>query len=214
MGKCKANAAIQPIEMTKLTSRLLNLPLPQRFDGFHFITIMRIFLIGFMGAGKSFIGKALADSLGIGFVDLDEVIEKEAGMPISAIFETNGEADFRQLEAAALRSLLESDNIVVATGGGTPCFHGNMEWMNENGITVYLYAAVPLLARRLRNELAKRPLLTAVPEESLEDFLHEKIAEREEYYGHSQLQFDVPDEGVSGIDALTYYLKRFFSKNI
>jgi shikimate kinase len=174
---------------------------------------MRIFLIGFMGAGKSFLGKALANSLDIGFVDLDEVIEKEAGMHISAIFETMGEATFRQLEAAALRSLLDLDDIVVATGGGAPCFNDNMDWMNENGVTVYLFAEVPLLARRLRNEMIKRPLLAALPEGGLEDFLHTKIAEREAYYGKSQLQFDVPQEGFSGIDALTYYLKRFFSKN-
>ncbi|MCC6726394.1 MAG: shikimate kinase, partial [Saprospiraceae bacterium] len=83
---------------------------------------MRFFLIGFMGVGKSFLGKALAERLGLPFVDLDEIIEEQEGMSISSIFSSKGEAYFRVVEASCLRNLASKDNLVIATGGGAPCF--------------------------------------------------------------------------------------------
>lgn len=173
---------------------------------------MRIFLVGFMGVGKTYLGRALAKSLGFDFVDLDELIENRTGMSVPAIFQQFGEAVFRQIEAESLRSLSNLPS-VVATGGGTPCFHGNMTWMNENGITIYFHATPTLLAERLRHEKLARPLLADVPFEELGNFIENKISERAHFYENSQIQFDVPTNGMDGIDALTNYLNRFFPKN-
>lgn len=174
---------------------------------------MRIFLVGFMGVGKTYLGRALAKSLGFDFVDLDELIENRIGMSVPSIFQQFGEPAFRQMEAESLRSLTDLPSVVVATGGGSPCFHDNMAWMNENGITVYLQASPVLLAERLHHEKAVRPLLANVPDEGLRNFIEAKISERANFYENCQIQFDVPAYGQDGIDALTKYLSRFFPKN-
>ncbi len=134
-------------------------------------------------------------------------------MSVSAIFQQFGEPAFRQMEAESLRSLTDFSSAVVATGGGAPCFHDNMAWMNENGITVYLHATPVLLAERLQHEKAVRPLLADVPDEELGNFIEAKISERANFYENCQIQFDVPANGQDGIDALTKYLSRFFPKN-
>src|SRR5215217_1973749 len=110
-----------------------------------------VFLIGFMGSGKTFVGKKLAQLLKTTFIDLDEVIEKSEEKTISQIFSQNGEEFFRERESHYLKSLSERSNVVIATGGGTPCFHDNMKWMNENGITIYLKAKSEILFDRLKN---------------------------------------------------------------
>src|SRR5437773_11285939 len=97
-----------------------------------------IFLMGFMGSGKTFFGKQLAQLLNYEFIDLDELIGKNEGATIAEIFFSKGEAYFRSKESSLLKSLSQNENAVIATGGGTPCFHDNMKWMNEHGITVYL----------------------------------------------------------------------------
>jgi shikimate kinase len=171
---------------------------------------MRIFLVGFMGSGKSFLGKELAQRLGFGFVDLDQAIETKTGLTISAIFECFGEAAFRQMESEHLRALTEQTKIVVSTGGGTPCFHKNMDWMNENGITIYFLAPARLLAERLLPEKSHRPLLANVETSELEAFIGQKMAERTAFYEQSHLQFAVPAHGFDGLDNLASYLKRFF----
>ncbi len=172
---------------------------------------MQIFIIGYMGAGKSHLGRELAKRLGFHFIDLDETIEQQAGKSVARIFEQEGEPAFRQLEAEVLRSTALKQNSVVATGGGTPCFFENMDWMNKNGVTIYFHASPQLLTERLRLEKAKRPLLASIPDEGLLAFIESKLGERAHFYHQSQLQFNVPGSGFEGLDVLAGYLARFFS---
>ena len=172
---------------------------------------MRIFITGFMGAGKSYLGKELAKLLGFSFVDLDELVEARMAMPVTEIFRQFGEPAFRQLEAECLRNLADKEQLVVATGGGAPCFFENMQWMNENGITVYFYAPTQLLAQRLSPEKANRPLLASLSDANFEAFVEAKLVERTPFYELSHLQFTVPTEGFQGIEVLANYLSRFFT---
>lgn len=164
-----------------------------------------------MGAGKSFLGRILAEQLGFQFIDLDEFIEAKAGAPIAGIFQKSGETGFREMEASCLRDLTSQQQIVVSTGGGCPCFHGNMEWMNENGITVYFCADTALLVQRLLPEKAHRPLIADVPTEELAGFIESKMSERTSFYEKSHLKFLVPHQGTQGLDELGKYLRRFFT---
>ncbi|MGB3800492.1 MAG: shikimate kinase [Lewinella sp.] len=120
---------------------------------------MRVFLTGFMGSGKSFVGRRLAASRGLPFIDLDDCLEQTAGMTIAEIFEKHGEAHFRKLETEILLGFDRLPMFVMATGGGTPCFHDNMDWMNRHGATVFLDPDETIIERRLKNERSKRPLL-------------------------------------------------------
>jgi len=110
---------------------------------------VRLFLTGFMGSGKTSVGRILAARLGWGFVDLDEEIERRAGMSVRRIFETQGEGEFRRLEGEALRQAVERDEVVVATGGGTVAFEGNARLLHAAGVTVWLNPAFATLAARI-----------------------------------------------------------------
>lgn len=134
-----------------------------------------------MGAGKSYWGKRWAAATGLAFVELDSVIEAALGQPITEVFATKGEMFFRQQESNLLKQCAK-DNCIVATGGGTACFFDNMDWMNAHGTTLYLQAAPPLLAGRLAGEKAQRPLLQQVSDANLENFIANKLAEREPFY--------------------------------
>lgn len=151
---------------------------------------MRIFLIGFMGSGKSYTGRRLAQKTRLPFIDLDEWIEKKEGKSIRAIFEQEGEVYFRLLEKESLREMEQYPHVVVSCGGGTPCFHGNMEWMNSQGVTIYLRAPESLLARRLAGQQAQRPLLKGQGQDSLELFIRSRLEERERYYMESSIVYD------------------------
>ena len=118
-----------------------------------------IYLVGFMGAGKSHSGRELAAALDWPFVDLDAVIEAAAERTISAIFAEDGEATFRELEAAALRATANRAPAVIATGGGAPCFHDGMQWLLANGLVIFLDPPVEVLVERLEAGRAHRPLL-------------------------------------------------------
>lgn len=120
---------------------------------------MRVFLTGFMGAGKSYVGRRLAERLGYPFLDLDKLVEEQARASITDLFARIGESSFRDLESTLLRELDNLPMFVLATGGGTPCSHGNMGWMNAHGTTVFLDVHPDILARRLGPERAHRPLL-------------------------------------------------------
>jgi shikimate kinase len=142
----------------------------------------RVFLVGFMGSGKSTVGKNLAKRIGWDFLDLDEVIEQKEGLPINMIFEERGEEYFRDKESFYLKSLSQKENLVIATGGGTPCFFDNMKWMNDHGLTVYLKADDKWLVERLKNETVNRPLLKGKSDRDLDDFISIKMREREKFY--------------------------------
>lgn len=171
---------------------------------------MRIFLLGFMGAGKSYLGRKLADRLNFHFVDLDEWLENEFGMTVSQVFSVHGEPAFREKEAACLRSTLRLSEVVIATGGGTPCFHENLAWMNEHGITVFLNAEPETIACRLAIEKEKRPLLQDLPEEQLLDFIKQKMKERSIFYNQAHLQLDLTTaDSEAFIGELSGFLQKF-----
>ncbi len=143
-----------------------------------------------MGSGKSTAGKKLAVRLGYQFIDLDEYIEKMAGMTVSAIFSSKGEHAFRKLEREALNRIDRSEKVVIATGGGTPCFSDNMDFMNKSGKTVYLKMPVQELIDRLQHEKEDRPLICGKNEEELQRYVRDKLEEREAYYRKAQIIID------------------------
>lgn len=157
-------------------------------------TCMRIFIIGFMGAGKTWSGRRLAERLGWLFIDLDDLIQTQQQMSIPEIFARFGEDGFRMIEAKALRSLVTMDDLIVATGGGTPCFFENIDWMNAHGVTVYLKTPIPLLVSRLSRR-TDRPLLARVPADELEDFIRKMMDRRRLFY--EQAQFIIPVRSAS-----------------
>lgn len=149
--------------------------------------MMKVYLIGFMGSGKSFLGRQLASQLELDFLDLDEQIEKKAGMAISQIFERHGEDHFRELEQTVLQETKESARTIISTGGGAPCFFDNMEWMNQQGLTIYLQTTPTLLADRLQSEMAHRPLLAHLSTTELIQFIEDKVASRTDFYEQAHI---------------------------
>ncbi len=149
----------------------------------------KIYLVGFMGCGKSYMGKTLAQSLGWEFLDMDDFLEANEGMTISQIFAEGGESLFRELEKNYLRATFDFENTVIATGGGAPCFFDNMDWMNANGTTIYLDAPIAILVDRLKKETAHRPLLANKTTEELHEFIQNKLTERSPFYNKSNTIF-------------------------
>ncbi|MBS1512442.1 MAG: shikimate kinase [Bacteroidetes bacterium] len=150
---------------------------------------MKLFLIGFMGAGKTYWGRQWAATSGLPFADLDEVIETAENKSVAAIFEQNGEAYFRAKETETLQQLVQQENIIIACGGGTPCFNNNMAWMNAHGITVYLSATPEEIFERVIAEQQKRPLLHHHTPESLQKFIEQKLEERLPVYSKARFTF-------------------------
>jgi len=151
---------------------------------------MKIYLIGFMGCGKSKIGRELADLLNFMFVDLDEHIAENQERSIKQIFEEEGEDGFREIERDELAKLSGLFNTVIATGGGTPCFHDNLEWMNATGASIYLKTPPEILATRLAPEKEHRPLISHLSDQELPDFIHKKILERSAFYEQAEIIYN------------------------
>lgn len=149
---------------------------------------MRIVLLGFMGSGKSTVGKLLAQSLSLEFIDLDAFIEQQAGKKIKEIFEQDGETAFREKEKQALRLLLKKNNVVIAAGGGTPCFSDNMKRISSSAISVYLETDAEKLYGRLSDpeNRKQRPLLKNAGKKLL-DFIRKSLGEREKFYLHARM---------------------------
>ena len=148
--------------------------------------MLKIFLTGYMGSGKSSTGKLLASQLDYNFIDLDKFIEKEYKMTIPEIFSSKGEKEFRAMEHNCLKKVVEKENTVVACGGGTPCYYGNMELMNNNGTTVYLKMSVDTLVNRLLHAKDKRPLILNKTEKELKEFVNRQLEKREDIYHKAQ----------------------------
>ena len=146
---------------------------------------MKVFLIGFMGCGKSTKAKQLANRLACPVIDLDAIIVAEQNQTIAEYFAAHGEAAFRQLESETLKNYPYPETCVVATGGGLPCFFDNMDWMNANGKTVYLQMEPAQLVSRLHNR-QKRPLIKDMDDEQLLVFIQNKLAERDVFYTQAQ----------------------------
>lgn len=151
-----------------------------------------------MGCGKSRKGKDLAAKMQWPFMDLDTEIERKVGMTINSYFEQYGEQAFRKAEAECLRQLKSSENLVVATGGGVPCFENNMEWMNATGTTVYLKMRPEALVSRLANR-QKRPLIKDLDDQELLLFIQSKLAERAPKYEQAKFIVDGLNLGASDL---------------
>ena len=142
----------------------------------------RIFLIGYMGAGKTTLGKPLAQKLGAAFCDLDDCIEEHYGKTISEIFAEKGEDAFRTIERNILQEVVKLENVVVSCGGGTPCFFDNIEMMNACGETVFLSASPAVLKEHLLMGKNKRPLIQGKNPEELENFVRQSLQGRLSFY--------------------------------
>lgn len=160
------------------------------------MAVTRVFLTGFMGSGKTTVGQMLASALNWQFIDLDQHIEKQQQQSIRHIFDTKGEAAFRQMEHDALKEVATLSNIIVSTGGGTPCFHGNMDLMNQIGLTIYLKLDAEVLRDRLMPARKSRPLIAEKSDSELLLFIREKLAEREQWYNLSAVKADATTVGV------------------
>jgi shikimate kinase len=147
-----------------------------------------------MGSGKSSLGKELAHKLGLAFADLDGLIEEKEGKKISEIFETDGEKRFREIEHDCLISTLQLNNVIISTGGGTPCFFDNMEMINAKGISIYIKYNSGILVSRLDANKDKRPLIKHCKNrEELELFVKDLLEKREKYYLQSKLILEGKD---------------------
>ncbi len=151
----------------------------------------RIFIIGYMGSGKTTIGKLLAKALSLSFVDLDAYIEKKYRKTVPALFEEKGEEGFRKIESQSLREVADFEDVVVSTGGGTPCFFDNMEVMNRTGITLYLDAHPEELADHLMASKTVRPLIVGKSREELIPFITKHLAGRESHYRKAQIIYPI-----------------------
>lgn len=142
----------------------------------------RIYLIGFMGAGKTTLGKKLAHKLGYSFHDLDKIFEYKYKTSVDLFFGKYDEAAFRKIEHDLLLSTFTLENSVISTGGGTPCFHNNMNLINQNGISIYIKLSPEAIFNRLITAKKRRPLIANKSEEELMLFIKEKLREREAFY--------------------------------
>lgn len=149
----------------------------------------RIFIVGYMGSGKTTVGKRLAVSLSLTFVDLDAYIQSKYRKTIPQLFEEKGEEGFRTLEHQTLLEVAEFEDVVISTGGGAPCFYDNMEFMNRSGTTIYLQADAEELADRLTASKTVRPLIAGKSREELVPFITGHLAQREHFYTTAQIIF-------------------------
>ena len=152
--------------------------------------MIRIFLIGYMGAGKTTLGKAFARAMGLAFVDLDWYIEERYHKTVSQIFAERGEDGFRELEKRMLHEASDFENVVISVGGGTPCFFDNMDYMNQVGETVFLDVDSQVLFRRLKVAKQQRPLLANKTDEELMTFIQEALEKRLPHYTKAKHVFN------------------------
>lgn len=166
--------------------------------------IQRIFLIGFMGSGKSTLGKRLKSELGWDFLDLDDYFEDRFNTSIKQYFAEFGEEAFRKAEQQMLAEVSHKEKVVIATGGGAPCYFDNMQVMNKSGLSIYIKLSINTLANRLSSAKQVRPLIIGKSGEELKQFISTKLAERESYYNQAQI---IADGDVLGVDGFVRIIK-------
>ncbi len=149
-----------------------------------------VYLVGFMGVGKSTVGKRLARLMGLEFIDLDVMFERKYKLGIHSFFRKYGETLFRQFEQEVLKSTLGMSNVVISTGGGTPCYGNSMDHMCQHGLTIYLHMPPAALVSRLVGAKRQRPLLEGKTEDELSEYVECKLNERMPYYTLAHLQVD------------------------
>ncbi len=154
-----------------------------------------IFLLGYMGCGKTTLGRALAEVANVGFLDLDEYIEEKYGTTITDLFARMGESRYRKLEREALIEVASRQGGIISTGGGTPCHFDNMDIMNRNGHTIWLQTSPERLALRLclPGQRHNRPLIANLSDDEVLLAVKKALAYREQFYGQAQLKFDSTD---------------------
>ena len=165
--------------------------------------------MGFMGAGKTTLGKALAKDLGVSFIDLDQYIERRYMKSVSQIFATRGEQGFREIESRMLREVGDFDDVIVSCGGSTPLIGDNMEFMLQHGQTVYLKCDNDTLLRRLKVARSQRPLIASKTDDELAAFIESETARREP--GYLKAQFVCPGDRLESRDQISdtiTYLKQ------
>ncbi|MDD4108304.1 MAG: shikimate kinase [Prolixibacteraceae bacterium] len=156
---------------------------------------MRIYLIGFMGSGKSTLGRKLAKYAKLQFIDMDNFIEERYCKTVPQIFDEEGETDFRNKERKALEELSLFTDVVIATGGGAPCFFDNMDLMNNTGETVYLNIESKILAARLMKSKTERPLIKGKSKKELVDYINDTLEKRNKYYKKAKYHITSPVTG-------------------
>ena len=155
---------------------------------------MKVFLIGFMGCGKTHWGKELSHKLAFPFFDLDQIITEQEGKTVNEIFEEEGEEYFRLLEKSALHLISEShESFIMACGGGTPCFYNNIDFMKNQGITVWINCSIECLHSRLVKEKASRPLIKDMSDDSLHAYIVKKFGDRSIYYRQASVVLSEQD---------------------
>jgi shikimate kinase len=157
---------------------------------------MLIFITGYMGAGKTTLGKSLAERLNHKFYDLDELVEQATGQMIMDYFEGSGEEAFRKLEREILTSHFDDKDTIIATGGGTACYLDNMDLMNSSGITVFLDTPVEVIINRLISGKHYRPLLRNIVPGDLSEFVTRHLDSRREYYKKAAIRTEKEDIGA------------------
>ncbi|MCL2131070.1 MAG: shikimate kinase [Lentimicrobiaceae bacterium] len=155
---------------------------------------MKTYLIGFMGCGKSTVGKRLAAYCNCSFADTDELFETKLNRSINSYFEHYGEESFRKEESLILRGTASLENTVIAVGGGTPCFYDNMDWILSQGVCVYLEMPPKALLDRLQNSKSARPLLKT---DNLLENIQNLLSQREPYYKKASITFSGLDVDIS-----------------
>lgn len=151
--------------------------------------MIRILLVGFMASGKTTLGKALAKNLGLQFIDLDHYIESRYHCTVAQLFAERGEDAFRQIERNMLHEVAEFEDVVIATGGGTPCFFDNMSYMNSQGTTVFLEAPVETIYTRLTIARVQRPLVAGKSADELRNYIIATLEQRMPYYSQATYTF-------------------------
>lgn len=162
----------------------------------------RIFIVGFMGTGKTYWGKIWAERHHMEFADLDAEIEASEQLSVTQIFEKRGEDYFRHKEAMMLRSFISKKNIIISCGGGTPCFFDNAKWMNQHGITVLLKASPAFILANILTQENKRPLVKHLNEAEMTFFIEQKLKERSEFYQQAALKIDAASASENNIDSI------------
>lgn len=164
----------------------------------------KIFLIGMMGTGKSYWAEKWGRKIDLPSFDLDHEVEKAAGCTIAEIFNSKGESAFRTAESEQLRAFVKKADFVLATGGGTPCHMGNMDWMNQHGVTIWLNEPLEIITGRLKLGKAQRPLLKDLEDSALQDYLAGQLEIRKPFYsqakfvlGHGEISNQVIDKLIA-----------------
>ena len=158
-----------------------------------------IFIIGFMGVGKSTIGKQLALQMNVNFVDVDKEIELSEETSIVEIFKEKGEKYFREIESIIIRRL--QPNSIIACGGGLPCYNDNIKYINDKGVSIYLYADESNILKRIKKNIANRPLINDIKKKDLKSYVKSKVRERSDIY--NKANFTINTNNKSETEILT-----------